>query len=124
MTTGRKTILITDDIAGARKLLSTILREAGYNTHTEARKEDALIWAIKNKPHLIISDITSPGMNGVEFTYKLKENKSTQSIPILIVSGCSDMRKLIEVKDAGANDFLSKPYDRHELIAAAHHLVL
>jgi len=118
----QKTILITDDIAGARDMLSYVLQYAGYNVHTEARKEDALLWAIENKPHLIISDILSPGMNGIEFTKELRKNKSTQSIPILIVSGNLTLKNAIEIIKAGANDFLPKPYNEDELIAAVQGL--
>jgi len=109
-----KKVLIVDDEQAIRRFLRTSLNAHGYTVHEAATGEDAIIKAINIQPDLIILDLGLPGINGIEVTKRLREWSET---PILILSVQDQDSDKIEALDAGADDFLTKPFSVGELAA-------
>jgi two-component system KDP operon response regulator KdpE len=107
-------VLIVDDEQAIRRFLRTSLNAHGYTVHEAATGEDAIIKAINVQPDLIILDLGLPGINGIEVTKRLREWSDT---PILILSVQDQDSDKIEALDAGADDFLTKPFSVGELAA-------
>jgi two-component system KDP operon response regulator KdpE len=109
-----KKVLIVDDEQAIRRFLRTSLGAHGYTVYEAANGEDAIIRAINVQPDLIILDLGLPGISGIEVTKRLREWTET---PILILSVQDQDRDKIEALDAGADDFLTKPFSVGELAA-------
>jgi DNA-binding response OmpR family regulator len=113
-------ILIVDDDPKQLKILIGNLIEynPGYKLLIATNSKSAIEIAISNKPDLILMDWEMPGMNGVEAIRQLKALEETKSIPVIMVTGThNETEKLKEAMDAGAIDFVNKPYNAVELIA-------
>ena len=109
MSKGR--ILIVDDSKLQRDKMSAILQKGGYDVLVA---DDGLIGfqlAIKERPHMVISDIQMPQLDGISFCKALKEHGSTRSIPIVFLSTLDSLDDLVRGMEAGANDYLSKQTD-------------
>lgn len=111
-------ILIVDDQASNRQFAKFYLVNAGYQHIEEASSgEEALQQALDFKPDIILLDIIMPDMNGFTVCRKLKQNKETMDIPILFLSGLTDVKNRVKGYRLGAVDYVNKPIDRNELIA-------
>jgi DNA-binding response OmpR family regulator len=113
-------ILIVDDDPKQLKILTGNLIEynPGYKLIIATNGKSALEIAIKNQPDLILMDWEMPLMNGLEAIRHLKAIEETRSIPVIMVTGThGETEKLKEAMDAGAIDFINKPYNAVELIA-------
>lgn len=109
----RKTplIAISDDNTNLLFLLSSELEAEGYDVITVPDKRALLNKLNLIKPDAVITDISSPGMNGFEFIKKAKENLLTKHIPIIVATGTVDVYDRIETLRLGASDLISKPYE-------------
>jgi two-component system KDP operon response regulator KdpE len=107
-------VLIVDDEQAIRRFLRTSLDAHGYEVHEAANGEDAIFQAINTKPDLIILDLGLPGISGIEVTKRIREWTQT---PILILSVQNQDTDKIEALDAGADDYLTKPFSVGELTA-------
>jgi two-component system KDP operon response regulator KdpE len=107
-------VLIVDDEHAIRRFLRTSLTAHGYEVHEAATGEDAILQAINIRPDLIILDLGLPGMDGIEVTRRLREWTQT---PIVILSVQNQDTDKIEALDAGADDYLTKPFSVGELTA-------
>jgi DNA-binding response OmpR family regulator/DNA-binding CsgD family transcriptional regulator len=113
-------ILIVDDDPKQLKILTGNLIEynQGYKLIVATNGKSAIDIAIKNRPDLILMDWEMPVMNGLDAIKLLKANEETSSIPVIMVTGThGETEKLKEALDAGAIDFVNKPYNAVELIA-------
>ncbi len=113
-------ILIVDDDPKQLKILTGNLIEVNpeYKLIIATNGKSAVDIAIKNKPDLILMDWEMPVMNGVEAIKLLKAAEETKSIPVIMVTGThNETEKLKEALDAGAIDFVNKPYNFVELLA-------
>jgi CheY-like chemotaxis protein len=109
-------ILIVDDEPDVRYLIRLILESVGH-TVTEARHGAAGLTSVKSAPpDLVITDVMMPGMNGVEFIERLRSDPDTSAIPILVVSGNSELA-------TAANARIGKPFLPQELLSAAALLI-
>jgi signal transduction histidine kinase len=84
--------------------------------------EKALEQLEKDKPSLIISDILMPGMDGYQFCHTVKSNKAHQSIPVILLTALQDSSDIIRGLQAGADNFITKPYDDQYLLSRIEHL--
>lgn len=109
MSRGR--ILIVDDSKLQRDKMSDILRNAGYDVLVADDGLAGFEIAIKERPHLVISDIQMPQLDGISFCKALKEHSSTRSIPMIFLSTLDSMDDLVRGIEAGASDYLSKQTD-------------
>lgn len=107
-------ILIVDDEAPIRKFLSISLGAQGYGLLEAANGSDALASAALNKPDLIILDLGLPDLDGKEVIRKLRE---WTDMPILVLSVRTDEKEKVAALDAGANDYVTKPFGIAELLA-------
>ena len=105
--------MIADDDAGIVDLLSIMLETEGYEV-SSTLNGNSLLDIHSDLPDIILMDISMAGVDGLEVCRKLREKELTHQIPIVMVSGSDDMEP--SVLDAGANDFLAKPFDLHELL--------
>jgi two-component system KDP operon response regulator KdpE len=107
-------VLIVDDEHAIRRFLRTSLDAHGYEVHEATTGEDAILKTINVRPDLIILDLGLPGMDGIEVTRRIREWTQT---PIVILSVLNQDTDKIEALDAGADDYLTKPFSVGELTA-------
>ncbi len=110
-------ILIVDDNVHNLQVLGNILQSSGYNIAVAERGEDALNFIEKKRPDLILLDIVMPGMDGIGVCNKLKSNPRTQDIPIIFISVHKDTQEKIKAFQAGGVDYITKPFQREEVLA-------
>lgn len=107
-------ILVVDDDPDILDALQFMLHDAGYAVETTERGEDAERLTTKNLPDLIVLDVLLSGSDGRIICRKLKDNTFTKNIPIVMISAHPDAKQTVKI--AGADDFLSKPFDVDELL--------
>lgn len=112
-----KTILIVEDSPADAKLLEIHLREYGYETIKVWSGEECIEKVREIQVDLIMLDVLMPGMDGFWVTRLLREDISTRLIPIIMITSLSDREDRIKGIDAGADDFISKPFDKDEVMA-------
>jgi signal transduction histidine kinase len=116
-------ILIVDDEEKNIKLLKGILASEGYQLHRALNGEEALTKVAAIGPDLILLDIMMPGMDGFEVCKRLKQDESTQMIPIVMVTALGEKEYSTRAMNVGADDFLTKPVDHTELIVRVKSLL-
>jgi cyclic di-GMP phosphodiesterase len=116
-------ILVVDDLEPNREVLRKSLMREGYDVRTTCDGAAALEIVSLSPPDVILSDVMMPGVDGFELCRRLKADRATRLIPIVLVTALSDREHRIEGIKAGADDFLSKPVDTHELSARVQSLL-
>ncbi len=112
--TGR--ILIADDNAANRELLEAYLAAVDCEIELAVDGQDTLEKALAFKPDLILLDVMMPKFSGFEVCRKLKDDKSTSRIMILMVTALNELGDVERAVKAGTDDFLSKPVNKVELL--------
>ena len=107
-------ILIVEDDRPVRNLITLALQQREYRTQTAANGAAALLAATSGSPDILILDLGLPDMDGVEIIRKVR---SWSTLPIIVVSSRSDEADKIDALDAGADDYLTKPFSVDELLA-------
>ena len=110
-------ILVVDDNPGSLKLLTGILSDKGYQVRPASSGRLALRSAEAEPPDLIILDIIMPEMNGYEVCRRIKKNDSISEIPVIFISSLEDPVDKVKGFEAGGVDFITKPYQREEVLA-------
>jgi putative two-component system response regulator len=110
-------ILVADDDEATRQLLASILGRNGYFLVQARDGEEALAAAYAHHPNLILTDIQMPRVTGIELTRRLRADLSMATVPIILVSGLHETTDKVAGLEAGATDFVTKPFDRAELWA-------
>lgn len=105
------TILVVDDYADALDVWALFLRTAGFKVLTAANGTDALACAGSTIPDLIVMDLELPGMSGLEVARRLKEETSTQHIPLIAATGHSLAAEVEQARRSGFASVLVKPCD-------------
>jgi two-component system cell cycle response regulator len=116
-------ILIVDDYAANVKLLERNLQAAGYETVAAWDGEDALQKVRTERPDLILLDIMLPKIDGFEVCRRLRADEATAVIPIIMITALKDTEDRIRGLESGGDDFISKPFDRGELLARVKSLL-
>ncbi len=114
MTSNGARILVVDDELQILRGLKVILRSAGYTVETAATKAEALDAVSVRPPDLLVLDLILPDGSGVEVC---EEIRGWSSLPILLVSAVGDEREKVRALDAGADDYITKPFGGDELTA-------
>jgi diguanylate cyclase (GGDEF)-like protein/PAS domain S-box-containing protein len=117
------TVLIVDDEENNRKLLQLLLRAEGYLTVMASSAEEALSAISRSEPDLILLDIMMPGMNGYELATLLKADSATLNIPIIMLTAQMDRGVRVSGLKAGAEEFLTKPFESTELCLRVRNLL-
>jgi len=113
----RNTILIVDDEPAGRETLESILEPEGYYLVLAENGYQAIEKAKAVQPDVILLDVMMPGMNGFEVCRHIRNEKELAEVPILFLTALDDRQSLLNGLEAGADDFISKPFDRYELRA-------
>ncbi len=111
-------ILLADDSVTAQNMGRKILTDAGYEVITVNNGSAALKKIAEHKPDLIVLDVYMPGYSGLEVCQRIKENKETTRIPILLTVGKLEPFKPEEARRARADAFVVKPFEASELLSA------
>ncbi len=110
-------ILVVDDEVKNVKLLEALLLPRGYTVVKAYNGEEALQQVQQERPDLILLDVMMPLLDGFEVCKRLKENDETRLIPVVIMTALGQVEDRIKGIEAGADDFLTKPVHRDELLA-------
>lgn len=116
-------ILVVDDIPANIQLLQTYLATEGYKVLTANNGVEALTKVENTGPDLIVLDVMMPVMDGFETCRLLKSNQKTHHIPIIIVTALNEIGDKIKGIEAGADDFITKPFNKLELLARVKSLL-
>lgn len=113
----RATILVVDDESAGREALEGVLFSQGYSLLFAENGKEAYQKALEYMPDLILLDVMMPNMDGFEVCQKMRTNALLAEIPVILITALDDRASLIKGIEAGADDFISKPFDRIELRA-------
>lgn len=114
---------VEDSLVQAKKLEHFFqIHNIDYKLFIKA--EDAYKFALENPPELIISDIMMPGWNGYEFCTKVKSSPDLNSIPVILLTSLQDPHDIIKGLQAGADNFITKPYDENYLLSRIQYLLI
>ncbi len=107
-------ILVVEDDKPIRKLITTTLETQGYQYHTAETAGASILEAVSKRPDIMILDLGLPDMDGIDI---IKKVRAWSNMPIIVVSARSEDRDKIDALDAGADDYLTKPFSVEELLA-------
>ena len=110
-------ILIVDDEPVNVRIMAAVLEANDYQVRSAFSGEECLTRVATEPPDVILLDIMMPGMDGFAVAKQLKEAEETCFIPVIMVTALSDVKARVQALDAGADDFLSKPVEKAELLA-------
>jgi PAS domain S-box-containing protein len=117
-------VLIVNDEPDQLKLMGNLLAKAGYSVLTAFDGVDGLSLAKRERPDLVISDVSMPRMNGLEFCQKMRADTELKTVPILLVSALQkDTESAVAGLRAGADDYLEIPFDSARLVAKVSRLL-
>jgi two-component system, OmpR family, phosphate regulon response regulator OmpR len=121
----KNNILVVDDDTRLRILLGKFLEENGFTVELASNAELAKEAIEKNNSifQLIIIDIMMPGENGFELTSYFKQKSKTKTIPIIILTARGDVNDRLIGLEAGAEDYLSKPFEPKELLLRINNIL-
>jgi len=118
------TILIVEDSLTQAEQLKHLLEEQGYMVNIAANGRQALSMIQKYHPTLIVSDIMMPEMDGYTFCKEIKSDEKLKHIPVILVTYLSDPNDIIKGLEAGADNFIMKPYNEKYLLYLIQHILV
>ncbi len=116
-------ILVVDDEATNVRLLGELLSAADYSVSVAMNGEQALEQIAENPPNLVLLDVVMPGLTGYEVCERLRSAPATRALPVILVTGARPEEERIRGLDAGADEFVTKPVNREELLARVRALL-
>lgn len=108
----KRKVLVVDDERDIQDVLAFVLQDAGYETMTTGRGDEALALSQEWRPDIVILDIGLPGLNGLEVCPRLVQ----MDIPVLVLSSHDRDEQIVEGLEVGAEDYVSKPFNLKELL--------
>ena len=116
-------ILIVDDVMSNVLLLKVLLTNEKFQIATASNGRQALDQVIKEKPDLVLLDVMMPDMSGFEVSQQLKANPEMAEIPIIFLTALNSTADIVKGFQVGGNDFISKPFNKEELIIRVTHQI-
>jgi DNA-binding response OmpR family regulator len=110
-------ILLIDDEPNLLLGLEVIMRRAGYRVFTASDGKQGMLLAQQNLPDIIVSDVMMPPPNGFDLRKQLSQNPKTAAIPFIFLTARTAQVDKLHGLEAGADDYVTKPFDRQELLA-------
>ncbi|MDP9794606.1 two-component system chemotaxis response regulator CheY [Catenuloplanes nepalensis] len=118
-----KTVLVVDDSASVRQVVSIALKGAGYDVLVGTDGKDALAKLDGRRIHLIISDVNMPNMDGITFVTEAKKLPAYKFTPIIMLTTESQEDKKRQAQAAGAKAWVTKPFQPEQMLAAVSKLI-
>jgi putative two-component system response regulator len=116
-------VLVVDDIEANRALVTALLTRDGYRVEAAATGDAALESVRRDPPDLVLLDVMMPTPNGFDVCRALKQDAATRLIPVVLITALQQSEARIHGLEAGADDFISKPFNAHELRARVRSLL-
>src|SRR3989338_6691887 len=113
----KKKILVVEDAPHISRLVRFILEKNGFEVLQAFVGQEGMEMAKKEKPDLIILDVMMPNMDGFEVAKKLTGMEETKNIPIIMLSSAAQFKDKMKGIESGAIDYITKPFEKEELIA-------
>ena len=117
-------IMIVDDVASIRQIVTKVFQDVGYQVTEAARGDEALDLAKLKRVHLVITDVEMPGMNGLELIKELRQLKSYQTTPILILARDASDVNIKKAETLGASGFIEKPFTQERLLSVVNQVLV
>jgi putative two-component system response regulator len=114
---GLPRILVVEDDEAIRSLLQVVLQREGFEVVTASDGEAGLAAVDAHDPDVLILDVGLPIVDGLEVTRRLRANRATRTLPIILLTARASIDDMVAGLDAGADDFIGKPFERPELLA-------
>ena len=111
------TILVVEDDSAVREMLRFVLQQNHFEVVEAVDAESAQIYLMEGRPSLVLLDWMLPGMSGVDFAKKLKRDRLTRDIPVIIITAKGAEEDKVRGLESGADDYITKPFSTRELIA-------
>ena len=111
------TVLIVDDDSDIRTFVEVSLSLAGFDTIEAADGEEALAQAVAHSPDIVVLDVMMPNMDGFTALRRIRQDGRISHIPVILLTAKAQTQDKLEGFEAGADDFLTKPFDPSELVA-------
>jgi two-component system phosphate regulon response regulator PhoB len=111
------TVLIVEDEAAIRQMVCLALSQAGYACLEAADANEAQRRLLETPPDLILLDWMLPGTSGIEYARRLRREKLTQKIPVIMLTARTEEEDKVRGLDSGADDYITKPFSTRELLA-------
>ncbi|MDT8893286.1 phosphate regulon transcriptional regulator PhoB [Halomonas sp. I1] len=112
-----KTVLIVDDEAPIREMIAVALEMADYHVLEADNAQAAHAMIVDHQPDLVLLDWMMPGTSGIELARRLKREETTAELPLIMLTAKSEEDNKIQGLDAGADDYITKPFSPRELVA-------
>jgi two-component system, OmpR family, response regulator RpaA len=116
-------VLVIDDDPAILELISSNLEMQGYIVESADNAIDGIALAFQSPPQLIILDVMMPNLDGFTACQRLRQNKSTENIPVLMLTALSRTEDKVSGFDAGADDYITKPFELPELFVRVRALL-
>lgn len=109
-------VLVVDDDPGMRELIASVLATEDVTVYTAIDGKDAVLKTIAEKPDLILLDVRMPKLNGLTVCKAIRAGAETRNTPVIMVTALTATGRVEECMEAGADDFLGKPFQMKELL--------
>ena len=123
MAEGERTVLVVDDDPVILRLLEVNFQMEGFTVLTAGDGQEGVACAKANLPDLVVSDVMMPRVSGLELVEQLKADDATAAIPVILLSAKAQVDDIRAGIDAGADDYVTKPFEPLELVDRVNKLL-
>ena len=117
-------IMIVDDVASIRQIVTKVFQDVGYQVTEAARGDEALDLAKIKRVHLVITDVEMPGMSGLDLIRELRELKTYKTTPLLILARDASDGNIKKAEALGASGFIEKPFTPERLLSVVNQVLV